>query len=564
MTQPIDPVTTALTGKLPFYLLLAAAITLPIAFAVLRLYARAVRRSMRQAHGGAPALANREPAAPLRVSDADAPRAALRDLSEAGGGSGGGEVLFSRLIREPRRAALIYVVAGAVYGGMMAGSQLLADGLELLPIRFLFLAWIFSWPIVLTIGIVAATTRWSKAITAAVYFVVLLTIGAVGMSRSPDLTWGQVVIAWMLYDLPPTVLLLMFLSRRIRAVGPLILTFMLLALIGSDAALSIVGSQDRYILRILGTTSWLGLGGTGTFIAVMIAGFLIFAVAGWGVLLWIGRRYQAKKISDESLTIDALWLWFAIVHSVNLVFGHPMWTLGAAGAFAAYKIVTWIGFRSLAPVDGGLPRAPNLLVLRSFSIGGDSERLFDLIGVHWRRVGSIQMIAGIDLVSRTVEPHEFLDFVSGRLSRRFIDGEASLARRMDERDVAPDSDRRFRVNEFFCYDDTWKMVLSRLVHESDAVLMDLRGFSRQNAGCVFELHELARLVPLERVVFVTDRRTDEPLLAEALGDHRAGIFRLPSTSGRRMRQLLRALAAATDSAAPTPLAAPPPIGIAPA
>ena len=41
------------------------------------------------------------------------------------------------------------------------------------------------------------------------------------------------------------------------------------------------------------------------------------------------------------------------------------------------------------------------------------------------------------------------------------------------------------------------MVLSRLVHESDAVLMDLRGFSRGNAGCVFELQELARLVPLD-------------------------------------------------------------------
>jgi hypothetical protein len=157
------------------------------------------------------------------------------------------------------------------------------------------------------------------------------------------------------------------------------------------------------------------------------------------------------------------------------------------------------------------------------------------------------MIAGVDLVSRTVEPHEFLDFVTGKLSRRFIDGEESLNLRMRERDTAPDRDRRFRVNEFFCYDDTWKMVLSRLVHESDVVVMDLRGFSHQNAGCVFELHELARLVPLERVVFVTDRRTDETLLAEALGDHRAGVFRLRSMAGRQMRQLMQAMAAAASA-----------------
>jgi len=82
------------------------------------------------------------------------------------------------------------------------------------------------------------------------------------------------------------------------------------------------------------------------------------------------------------------------------------------------------------------------------------------------------------------------------------------------------------------------------VHESDAVLMDLRGFTRQNAGCVFELHELARLVPLERVVFVTDRRNDETLLAEALGDHRVGVFRLGPMAGSRVRQLLYAVAAA--------------------
>ena len=87
-------------------------------------------------------------------------------------------------------------------------------------------------------------------------------------------------------------------------------------------------------------------------------------------------------------------------------------------------------------------------------------------------------------------------------------------------------------------------MLSRLVHDSDVVMMDLRGFSRDNAGCIFELHELARLVPLERVVFVIDRRTDEALLAETLGDHRAGVFRLDSMAGSRIRQLMRAVAVA--------------------
>jgi hypothetical protein len=162
------------------------------------------------------------------------------------------------------------------------------------------------------------------------------------------------------------------------------------------------------------------------------------------------------------------------------------------------------------------------------------------------------MIAGIDLISRTVEPHEFLDFVSGKLSRRFIDSEAALDRRISERDVAPDRDLRFRVNEFFCYDDTWKMVLSRLVHESDAVLMDLRGFSSRNAGCVFELRELARMISLERVVFVTDASTDEALLAATLAGGRAGLFRLTAITGHQVTQLLHALANATTAVPASP------------
>ena len=59
----------------------------------------------------------------------------------------------------------------------------------------------------------------------------------------------------------------------------------------------------------------------------------------------------------------------------------------------------------------------------------------------------------------------------------------------------------------FCHNDTWKMVLKRLSRESDAVLMDLRGFLPDNQGCVFEINELLNVVPLDRVVWSTRRRT---------------------------------------------------------
>jgi hypothetical protein len=200
-------------------------------------------------------------------------------------------------------------------------------------------------------------------------------------------------------------------------------------------------------------------------------------------------------------------------------------------------------------------------------LGKRSERLFDALGTHWRTGGSIWLIAGPDLATTTVEPHEFLDFLSGKLARRFIDGPETLGLRLSEADDEPDQDGRFRVNDFFCHDDIWRMVLSRLVGESDAVLMDLRGFSPRNDGCVFEIDELINVVPLGRVVFVVDETTDEPFLRHTvqrswdrmrptspnrLSDSgQLRLFRFTGYRGVELRQLLRILCVAAKAAPQT-------------
>ncbi|MGH9372873.1 MAG: hypothetical protein ACRD15_15215, partial [Vicinamibacterales bacterium] len=280
------------------------------------------------------------------------------------------------------------------------------------------------------------------------------------------------------------------------------------------------------------------------------------------------RRYEAKRISDESVTLDAIWILFAVYHSSGFVFEHSLWVLVPIGAVVAYKGVSrllLIGVRR--SVSQGF--APRLLLLRSFSIGRDSERLLDAIEKHWRRAGSIQMIAGYDLAGRTVEPHELLDFTAGKLSRRFISGPQILERRLAERDTEPDADGRFRINDFFCYDNAWRLALSRLVSDSDCVLMDLRGFSRANTGCVFEIEQLAALVPLEQVIFLVDARSDEALLAETLRNASATfgpdslnrdmatrgvrVFRAADLTAPTVRRLLAQLSAAAASASRTAL-----------
>jgi hypothetical protein len=46
--------------------------------------------------------------------------------------------------------------------------------------------------------------------------------------------------------------------------------------------------------------------------------------------------------------------------------------------------------------------------------------------------------------------------------------------------------------------------------------MDLRGFTTERRGCIFELSALINQVPMGRVVLLTDRTTDLPLLRETV------------------------------------------------
>lgn len=450
----------------------------------------------------------------------------------------------------------------------MAGAFLAAAKSDPLPIRFLFLFWNYAWPVVLTVNLVTASTRRTKLATASIYFLVLATIGTIALTISPAFTWIEIPVFWLITNLLSTILLLTFLNRRVRAVGPLVLAFMVVATIGSNLALSITGSNEGLLRSISNLGFDLGLNASSTFIALIVLGFAIFGLIGWLALRWVGGLYERKKISDQSITLDSVWLLFGIDQSIILVFDGAGWILSGICAFLVYKVVASAGFSLLCRKADSAWRGHKLLLLRVFSLGKRSERLFDAFGTYWRYIGSIRLIAGPDLATTTVEPHEFLDFLSGKLARRFIDGPQTLDLRISEMDIEPDQDGRFRVNDFFCHDDTWKMVLLRLVSESDAVLMDLRGFSPDNAGCVFEVNELINVVPLGHVVFIIDDTTDEKFLRQTVQDSWDRMppdspNRLPSSEQLRLlrftgihsgelKQLLRSVCAAVDSGYSTP------------
>jgi hypothetical protein len=500
------------TGMLPALMLASGALTAPVSLVLLWLYRRAVLRSMSAEAGTAAAPADEgtgaaigRPALQTRLIDAATVDAVDPPLYRYAR-----DALVS--------ATTVYVVAGLAYALVLTSAWLWftsKDGFVLT--RFLWLLSCYAWPTALAVGMLAAVSRGQRMLVALAYFTMLFAVAILGLVRNAELTFGQLVTFWAVTNAPASLLLLAFLHRRVRAVGPLVLSFMVTAVIGSQVLLSAVASGEAGLRGAVRVGAVLGLGGTEVFFTLMLLGFALFGIAGWWLLKRIGRRYQERKMSDQSLTLDAMWLLFGVVQSITLAFEGWAWIFTGPAAFIVYKAIAAFGFTvtGAARAQGA---SPTLLLLRVFALGGRSERLFDALSKRWLRAGPISMIAGPDLVTSTVQPHEFLDFMGGQLSRRFVAGSDDLERRLRGMDLGPDPDGRYRVNEFFCYADSWKETMRKLAAGADAVLMDLRSFSRQNQGCIFELQQLLDSVPLERVLFLTDDTTDRGFLEQVLQD----------------------------------------------
>jgi len=196
------------------------------------------------------------------------------------------------------------------------------------------------------------------------------------------------------------------------------------------------------------------------------------------------------------------------------VYGGRHWVPWAiALAFALYlSTLHWLSRRIWA-ARVSRP-AKRLLFLRVFGSADKRERLFDELGDTWRRVGRIDFIAGTDLVMRTLGSRMLEDFLLRRTSEQFLKTDAEVDRRLEHLHSQLEGDARYPVNPVYCYESAWQRAVTRLAPDSDAVLMDLRGFKSKNQGCVFELGWVVQRIPLPRVILLTDASSDDQGLEE--------------------------------------------------
>jgi len=234
----------------------------------------------------------------------------------------------------------------------------------------------------------------------------------------------------------------------------------------------------------------------------------------WRLLNMLAAAFANKRFSDIQLVVDCWWAVVAAeVTATSLSVTHGF--IGIAGgvaAFLAYRLAVaamLLGNRSPQ-------RPPRLLLLRVFGYQARTESLFDRVAQTWRLHGPVQLIAGVDLAMRTADPGDVLALLDGRLAEAYVRTSHEVGERVARLDLRPDPDGRFRINEVYCHDNTWRTTLEALLDRTDRVLMDLRSFSAQNAGCRFELEQLVRRVPTEDIVLVCDKTTDLPLLHQIL------------------------------------------------
>jgi len=494
-------------------------LTLVVSQICLALYRRTVVRSMRDA---LPTPAPLIEKASTAVSEPRPVDLHVQAADEPASGWPTGGALYDEWRRATRDTTKVYVAAGIVYALVMAAAYVFRLRISAVTMPALLLA--FVWPTVLTALLVAVPARGRQTQVVVGYWILFFIAAAVCGLEAEKGVWlvSANVIA--------TIMAVVVRARRIRAVAPLVGAFLMLlgiAIATFFGFLAMIGLRPAAEL----TT------GEGIVLVLLLLVLPVAApMAGWRVLRRIGRWYADKRTSDETLTMAAIWIIFAGVHGATIAYDDLQWMSVGLVAFVGFLLVTSAGFRILRRRGFGLTAAPRLLVLRVFALGQRSRRLFDRLTARWRHVGSVQLIAGPDLASSTVEPHEFFDFLSRRLARRFLENAQSIDTAIAALDTRPDNDCRYRITDFFCRDSVWQTMFARLTADSDVVLMDLRGFSSGNCGCTYELTQLLNLVPLGRVAIVIDGSTDQPFLTRTIEEAAARVSpSSPNAAGQSLR-----------------------------
>jgi hypothetical protein len=519
------------SGELIYHFINVIIITSLIAPWVLWRYRAAVLNGMQARNGDV-----LEPAAVLTRAAETAPAVSTPQV-------------FAYLRRARSRIVIAVVAAISLPALMLAALYLLLSDLPRSPAHVWLVTSVFASAAVPMIAVFLAlpfwraVAIWLAAISAcALAGVVLSVLQRALAGKPPGLDQLMIVPYFLLFVAvewsAPLLLLLATGSRKFRGVAPItfagLLAFGLAPLVGS---------------RLTALAATTVTGGAWLLSLGINAGFLLVALpTGW--LAWlrlkaVAQRYEKKRLSDAQLLARTWWLMFVAsvgITLANLDANRGKWAIIFTASALAYLSFPPLLTLSFSRLGAGRDRPParTLLLLRVFGYTRRTERLFDRIAARWRLCGPVTMIAAPDVIARTLDPGDFLRYLTGRISNTFIHSRQDLEARLAAMDREPDPDGRYRINEFCCRDNTWQATVVELMDRADAVIMDLRGVTAERRGCEFELQQLAARLDPERIVLVVDQHTERGVIERALRSE--GAITLPhiaEVDGNRARDTER-------------------------
>ncbi|MBA2708160.1 MAG: hypothetical protein H0U59_10200 [Gemmatimonadaceae bacterium] len=489
-------------GMLLLSLFLGAVLTFIGSHILLARYRKAVQRAMRRQSGA------ELPAAVYASSrtSKDAPTE---------GGSESSADLLRRASRGPWEVAGVFALAGTACAVVAAIGKVLQGGAFSITL-FAGVFAVTSWIVFILVMLAVGATKRRRRLGLLLYLAFAGVVLTIVLLVSPESSVMELLLLWLLFNLPPTLLVALILSRGVRAAGPIMMVVVFLGLMGSNVLPILALLRPDLLKAFASVGASAGMSSSAMFWSMLGSGFAVAAMIGAMALRRVRKAYEQKRISDLTLAADAVVIPFAVWLILLLggrVLAEGLW---GVGAFIAYKVTAAIGLALVSRRRKKRTENRRLLLLRVFALGGREEDLLRSLSTHWRHVGSIQLIAAPDVAAVTLEPHELMDFVSGRLSLRFIDSAERLQKQLENQDLDRDPDGRFRVNEFFCNDHAWRATFNALARETDAVLMDLRAFGPAQKGCAFEIETLMNALPMDRLLFLADGATDQDYLRRSL------------------------------------------------
>jgi len=186
--------------------------------------------------------------------------------------------------------------------------------------------------------------------------------------------------------------------------------------------------------------------------------------------------------------------------------------LGLAAPPLLMTVASVIYVRRLTSAVGRLRREVlshpplRLLFLWVFSSWERVNSLFLNLGATWRLLGPLQLLQGGAFVGSSGDVFRSARGRAPQLvaaTPELVDARISKLPKTPSRWMC-----MYSTDMLLCGDQSWRYAVTKLLADTDLVLMDLCGFSRQNAGCIYEISLLIDKIDLRRFLLLIDETTD--------------------------------------------------------